>query len=789
MWRDLKTICAAVPILVAALGNSPNLMAVDFAAAKSYAVGTSPAAIAVGDFNGDGKVDIAVANTGSSDVSILLGNSDGTFQPAVNFSAGNNPSAIAVGDFNGDGKLDLAVLQPGANGVAGSVGILLGNGDGSFQAPKTLSLSVTALFMAVADFNLDKKSDLAVGDSAGLNVFIGNGDGTFQPPKQTALFSNGIGIVTTDFNGDAKPDVAVVTNFGIQILLGNGDGTFSSGVLIRVAGVDQFSQVSYESAVASDLNHDGKSDLLVNSSDFRSSGGIFTRDTLTTRISVFLGNGDGSFQQEQVVASTLEGVDGSPVQGDAIDHPFVGDFNGDGKLDLAYRITPRDTGLTPYLVFLLGKGDGSFSFGGLSLPLPAAMNPVSQDLNADKLDDLIFVATSNNIDVQLNTSPTSGADLGVFSLGASPTPAGVGTDLTFTASVLNLGPQAATGVTFTDTLPTGVNFVSATATPGSCVQSNGIVKCSVGALASALNSKVSIVVTPTAVGTITNSMSVTANEPDPVAGNNNATQTVKVVAMLTLTVTKAGNGSGTVTDNGMSGLNCGSTCSANYLQGTSVSLSATPAGDSVFTGWSGACTGSDPNGCSIAMNSNQTVTATFSQPQQGFTLAPASTSLTTQTGKQVTDTLTLTGQNGFSGQVNISCSVTGPAPMATCGVSPSSVMLGSSPSNATLTITAPTSLVAFAASRNGDRVPAYAVVLPIPSLLVGGIGMVFCRSRKRRIGSWLMGGTLIVLLVVLAGCGGGSTSPPPQKTYTVTISATSASGSLQQSTTVTVTVN
>ena len=122
MWRDLKTICAAVPIFVAALGNSPNLMAVDFAAAKSYAVGTSPAAIAVGDFNGDGKVDIAVANTGSSDVSILLGNSDGTFQPAVNFSAGNNPSAIAVGDFNGDGKLDLAVLQPGAKGVPPTTG-------------------------------------------------------------------------------------------------------------------------------------------------------------------------------------------------------------------------------------------------------------------------------------------------------------------------------------------------------------------------------------------------------------------------------------------------------------------------------------------------------------------------------------------------------------------------------------------------------------------------------------------------------------------------------------------
>ena len=786
MRQDLRTISVVVSILLAILGSSPNLAAVDFAATKSYAVGTSPAAIVVGDFNGDGKVDIAVANTGSSDVSILLGNGDGTFQPAVNFSAGNSPSAIAVGDFNGDGKLDLAVLQPGANGVAGSVGILLGNGDGTFQAPKTLSLSVTALFLAVADFNLDKKSDLAVGDSAGLNVFIGNGDGTFQPAKQTALSSNSIGIVTADFNGDSKPDAALVTSAGIQILLGNGDGTFSSGVLIRVAGVYP---VNYGSAVASDLNHDGKSDMLVSTSDFHPSGGIFTRDTLTTKISLFLGNGDGSFQDEQVVATAIEGVDGSPVQGEAIGHPFFGDFNGDGKLDLAYRVTPRGTGLTPSLAFRLGKGDGSFSLGVLGFPLPAAVNPVPQDLNADKLDDLIFVGTANNINVQLNTSPTSGADLGILSPGASPARVGVGTNLTFTANVLNLGPQDATGITFRDTLPNSVNFVSASATQGSCVQSNGIVSCNIGSLASAFDSKVTIVVTPTAVGTITNSMTVTANEPDPVAGNNNATDTVNVVAMLTLTVTKAGNGSGTVTDTVMNGLiNCGSTCSASYPQGTSVALNATPAGTSVFAGWSGACTGSDPNACSITMNSNQTVTATFSQATD-FTLIPASATFITQTGKQITDVLTLTAQNGFSGQVNLSCTVNGPTPLATCGVTPSSVTLGSSPSNSTLMMSAPASLVASSLPlERASSILAQAIDLPISGLMLGGIGFASRRFKKRQIRVWFLGSSIIALLVVLGGCGGSSIPPPPPKNYTVTVTATSASGSIQHTTTVTLTV-
>jgi uncharacterized repeat protein (TIGR01451 family) len=626
--------------------------------------------------------------------------------------------------------------------------------------------------MAVADFNLDKKSDLAVADSASLKVFIGNGDGTFQAAKQTVLPSNGFGIVTADFNGDSKPDAVVVTDSGIQILLGKGDGTFSQGVLLTVSDT-----TDYDSAVVADLNHDGKVDLLVITSHFEVCCQRYPHNLNITKMFVLLGNGDGSFQSEQVIATETQIVVGSPYPG--IDHSFVGDFNGDGKLDLAYRVNGNYN-------FLLGKGDGSFSSPVTAVDLPGRVVPVAQDLNADKLSDLIFVGTANNINVRLNTSPISGADLDILSPGASPTPVGVGTNLTFTADVLNLGPQGATGVTFTDTLPNSVNFVSATATPGSCVQSHGNVSCNIGSLASAFDSKVTIVVTPTLVGTITNSMSVMGNEPDPVSSDNNATQTVSVVAMLSLTVTKAGKGSGTVADTGATGLiNCGSTCSASYLQGTSVSLSAAPAGTSVFTGWSGACTGSDPNTCSVTMNSNQTVTVTFS-PAPDFSLAPASTTLTTQTGKQVTDTLTLTGQNGFSGRVNLSCTVTGSAPMATCGVSPSSVILGSSPSNATLTITAPTSLAAFAVPRSGDRVTACALVLPIPLLLVGGIGMAFRGSRKRRIGSWLMGGSLILLLVILTGCGGGSVPPP--KTYAVTINATSASGSLQQSATVSLTV-
>jgi uncharacterized repeat protein (TIGR01451 family) len=766
-----KPICLAITCFLVLLGSSANVAAIDFAAAQSYPVGTSPTAIAVGDFNGDGKMDIAVANTGSSDVSILLGNGDGTFQPAVNFSAGNSPKAISVGDFNGDGKLDLAVFQPGATGIAGSVSILLGNGDGTFQAPKTLALSASASFMVVADFNLDKNADLAVGDSTSLSTYIGNGDGTFQAAKEAVSPSKCIGLITADFNGDGKPDLAAVTGSAIEILLGKGDGTFAQGSsLTTLSGV-------VLPVVAGDINHDGKVDLVVNTSQTACSTPPSTCQTFRD-LTLFLGNGDGTFQNGQSVSS----LSFFGPRGPALDDPFVGDLNGDGKLDLGYQTTVSATSV---VTVLLGKGDGSFSLPVLDVSLSGGIQPIAQDLNGDNLADLIAVGPANNITVWLNSSPTTGADLGVLSSIVSAGPYVVGSNLTFTVNAVNQGPQNATGVTFLDTLPNGVNFVSATATQGSCVQANGVVTCTVGSLASAFSASASIVVTPTAVGSIANTMSMAANEPDLVPGNNSASQTVTVVPLETLTVTDAGKGSGTVTSN-PGAINCGNTCAANYAQGTSVSLTATPASGSIFSGWSGACTGSDPNNCTVTMNSAQAVTATFNLAPD-FTLSPASTALTLQTGAQATNALTLTEQNGFSSQVNLSCTVTGPAPLATCGVSPSSVTVGPNPGTSTLTITAPTSLSAFARPMNEEsQLAAVAAAMAVPTFLLGGIGFGMRRTRKRRSSFWFLG-SFLVSVAIIAGCGGGNSLPPPQN-YTVTVTATSTSGSIQHSTPIIVTV-
>ena len=125
-------------------------------AAVDYPVGLNPQAVAAADFTGDGRLDLTVVNFSSSNVSVLLGNANGTFQPAVNSATGASPLSVAVGDFNTDGKLDLATAN------AGGVSVLLGNGNGTFQTPTSISIGLSPASLAVGDFNGDGKLDLGV---------------------------------------------------------------------------------------------------------------------------------------------------------------------------------------------------------------------------------------------------------------------------------------------------------------------------------------------------------------------------------------------------------------------------------------------------------------------------------------------------------------------------------------------------------------------------------------------------------------------------------------------------
>ena len=269
-----------------------------------YAAGTQPYSVAIGDFNGDNKSDLAVANDDNNNVSTFLGNGDGTFQNKVDYITGTSPRSVAIGDFNGDNNSDLAV----ANWSSNNVSILLGNGDGTFQNKVDYAAGANPRSIAIGDFNGDNKSDLAVANfsSTTVSILLGNGDGTFQNKVDYAAGSNPESVAIGDFNVDNKSDLAVANddNNNVSILLGNGDGTFQNKV-------DYATGTSPYSVATGDFNVDNKSDLAV-------------ANNVSNNVSILLGNGDGTFQNKVDYAA------GS--------HPVsvaIGDFNVDNKSDLA----------------------------------------------------------------------------------------------------------------------------------------------------------------------------------------------------------------------------------------------------------------------------------------------------------------------------------------------------------------------------------------------------------------------------------------------------------------------
>ena len=291
--------------------------------------GLTPVSPVVADFNGDGRLDVAVANSGGNTVTVLLGNGDGTLTPAAG-TPGATPAALAVGDFNGDSLLDLVVVNSGDNTVT----VLLGNGDGTFTASAAVppATGFDPVAVAVGDFNGDGKPDLAIANNGDSNVtlLLGTGDGSFTPSAEpfAPSPSGPVLIVTGDFNGDGKVDLAVANNrsSSIAVLLGNGDGTFTPA-----AGESPGTGATPAWLTSADVNGDGAPDLI-------------TANNGTNLVTVLL------TQQTQTATATLANVSIPGAGTHDVEASYRGDTNFGTSVSTTVPLTGSGAALTPQTI-------------------------------------------------------------------------------------------------------------------------------------------------------------------------------------------------------------------------------------------------------------------------------------------------------------------------------------------------------------------------------------------------------------------------------------------------------
>jgi FG-GAP-like repeat len=298
----------------------------DFVAPRTFDAGESAVAMAAADFNGDGKLDVVVAN---ATLNVIFGNGNGTFQPPVSYAMNAPALAMAVGDFNHDGRPDLAV------GSGLGIAIFINTGTGAFNSPIYYEVGATNS-IAVGDINGDHFADLIYEpyyEFQTVYTMTGNGDGTFNAQQSTPIPGCPTGLTAGDFNNDGKIDIAAANavhcdnlqGYQITILTGNGDGSFQSPHSYRASGLYALTPA------VGDFNKDGNLDLaaVIQGSN---------------AIDVFLGNGDGTLQHEKTFA-----VDSYPT------NLVIADFNGDGFPDIAVTEGEGDVGV------LLGNGLGNFA--------------------------------------------------------------------------------------------------------------------------------------------------------------------------------------------------------------------------------------------------------------------------------------------------------------------------------------------------------------------------------------------------------------------------------------------
>ena len=360
--------------------STPTLIAQQFGPPTFYAIGTlgaTPEAMVAADFNNDGVIDVATTANAFRLLTVSLGKGDGTFQPAIRAKwppLGTTPMALAVGDFNKDGIPDLVSLLWNSNSPGWAV-VWLGNGDGTFHQSAQFQVGMSPGSEVVADYNGDGNLDIATVTALtkGVSVFLGNGDGTFQPGVVYNSTKASLFVTAGDLNGDGFPDLVETNQDGsVSVLLNSGTGTFPSAANYSTS--DTLTEVT-----VGDVNGDGKPDVVICVQDpveqavavFLNQGngtlgtptfydvtaagtvpsGIviadFNKDGKqdlavvngTKAPGLFYGNGDGTFQN--VIA-----LNDGPKGGTGI---VTADFNKDGAPDLAFTVLSK----SPKLAVLL----------------------------------------------------------------------------------------------------------------------------------------------------------------------------------------------------------------------------------------------------------------------------------------------------------------------------------------------------------------------------------------------------------------------------------------------------
>jgi len=840
----------------------------------AYPVGSEPVAAAVGDFNADGKLDLVVVNQvcpvntsicSPGSVSILLGNGDGTFQPHVDYATGPDPLSVVVGDFNHDGILDLAVADhvsviDGAS--PGMVSLLVGNGDGTFRAHSDFAAGLGVGSLGVGDFNRDGNLDLIVvnhpdENNISLSMFLGNGDASFRQAANLVAGGPPAAITTGDFNKDGKLDVAVTTDQStVSVFLGNGDATFQPHV-------DYAVDLGPVQIVTADMNGDGTLDLVVS---------VQTAQHFSGAVIVLLGEGDGTFQQPVENVTGLSGqLLGGDFNGDgkldigigtatgggggvevllgngdgtlahALDYTTdqrpnavtTGDFNADGKLDLATANYSCAGSCSGTVSILLGNGDGTF---GPHTEFPVGTLPsalTTGDFNGDgKLDLAVVNSADNTVSVMLGTGQGTFSPHVDYATGRSPQRIAVADfnrDGTLDLAVTNFGDNTVSILLGNGdgTFRTHVDYATG---PGPL----GLVTADLNNDGN-LDLAVADNLTPITIqdlglvsvllgngdGTFQPHIDspTTAQSPAEIVaadfngdGKLDLAITAELVELGFLNVLQGdGTGKFQLLQQQFLGLFAGPILSSDFNgDGTLDLAAASPGsnaviickgnGNGTFQIQSAYGPGSGPlaagdfnrdNHPDLAVlnfaSASASVFLSSNGPTADFFLSGAPPSATIEPGGKATYALSISPVAGFNQTVSLSCS--GAPSQSMCSVSPSSVSLnGSTPATATLTVTTTAAKSAISNPSEFHLPPASQWPFALLLSLISAWALVRSHpalSRRIRIGC--SSALLVLFLILTPSCGGGTGgggggvggAGTPLGTYSIIVSGTS--GGVQQS--------